>query len=517
MAETEVNEPLSNKRELVGLYVKPKNSLAAADSIYIRLEQEQAYQIAERYFDAIKGGSTEDPLANEVEFLLRQKGITDEFIPKCSPIRTRTLYSEIAALYYLFVGRGLDDLYSQWLKIETEKGTLPPDNPEEIMEVRLNLAANYLEVMRNKNKEEKMAAADQNTVTMGFEIEFYDFARSLLKKEPELESELVQLRALLPSQAGRERERTRRRVSQLKKLLAFSVYLRGEDLDSEAAAGNLEVYPTRVSVLGESDLYQESAGDYVEISNRPASSPRTAMREFLHIMLSGGLLSAWGVHETFGGVTLNHRRTEFMDGLAIAAAAGLVAYPKENAGETGLGENCVKASYQNELGYFYFPFHKLRDFGELSDKRFAKYPRSRPATAVELRSVLRFEESEFPRFVRQVTFHYLFACGVKAFQTEEAQRTPQQQALVANYLDLVSGWQQLLDKYRTRNIKNSDKFIVFPDYTKWNAYDNMRSHPSPYGRFINKLMEKSHNREFRSEAKKLVSLYSKKAKTIIGY
>ena len=101
----EQGEPFFNKSRLRE-FIRPKHLP------HITAEQEKAFRIAQRYFNAIQDNSLTNRFTDEARFLLKQQRIINEIRPGLTNIESRTLYSEIAALYYLFVGRGLDDLYS---------------------------------------------------------------------------------------------------------------------------------------------------------------------------------------------------------------------------------------------------------------------------------------------------------------------------------------------------------------------------------------------------------------------
>jgi hypothetical protein len=281
------------------------------------------------------------------------------------------------------------------------------------------------------------------------------------------------------------------------------------------------------------DLAAYKVHEVAEYRTRPSSSVRTFLQEFLYLLHGGAMLLEkgykWNFHETVGGIKLDPKHTEIMDGLAIETAAGFVPEPKISpdekqdyeSGKISLVEIRAKTSSDDGLDShdgraYYYPFFKRR---RLSRDGVIAYPGyDKPRSLVEFR-MFPCAGDDFIILVRQANFHWQFATGVSAYQIEEQRRTPEQKALVEAYLTLINDWQALLKRHNIDNLPEEKKFLIFNSVSEFDDYRKkpLGERTTPYGKFISKLMVKSqYDDKFRQEVRRLTNTYSKRVKEILG-
>ncbi len=445
-----------------------------------------------------------DHLLREDRFLLSLQTVYLE-IGRLTRGEKRIVASDAVAMYGLCVNGGIDDLYERYKRTvgKTEKAE---EFEKDVLETKVSLAMQFLSEIHRKNKEADFIQHDP--ITFGMEVEFTDPIFTLL------ELYFMDRKAMTSAQLDM--------VNKLDQIPEWSKYMQEGSFTSLVLLPHIPV----VAVLGEvynhgmaSHTFKKDMKSTLEVISKPAASPRTVLREILTMRKMGGLKGSWSVHETLGGVDLTPEHTEIMDITVLASAAGFLFWdeiPPNKIEGVKNGQNVIMEHYGKLGAYYdeglYFPFHKKRE-GDMVEN----YGNG-SAPAVERRSMPRFKEGSYASLVRDATFSYLAGYAIRAIQKDVDNRSEQDCLLVTAWEELQREWQHLVQGVNLRIPTNEECYIrhnMGDDFVNSSKEYKGKTY---YEKFLTRVvLESQQNAQFRSEAKKIVTTYSKRVKAIIGY
>ena len=477
----------------------------------------EAQKLAIEFYSILRGQGTPDAITDETEmgFIEAAKKELDNLKEDVDP---RIIKSQITALHSLIYSGGLDFLYRKYKTACAKKGIPFPTDELEITDIKSKLATDFLDRLRLKDAEQEWSEIPSGNITVGMEIEYTSFIGNELKTCGIYETLLAEFNKNIENATHpvvrevyeKAKKKVQTRLNILKSII--------KDRDSDAVEGAFRTWEPGTQASIQMDLITDRTVSGKEVATKPSASYRTQLRELVAISTIGGLRSNWGVHETFGGVELSTKHTEFMDALPIATAAGFVDFDKVSEtlqknvdlGYGVTGEIHKKSGSQGERGSFYFPFHKPRNLGELD-----VVANQQNQNGIELRSLPEYNQKGFNKLVRQLSFHYLFAHGVKSIQKEESQRTPQDNELVAAYNDLMTDWTRLL---QTKNITiptNDERYLRGSLFFGTEKEDELDS--NKYIVYLSRMIILAQNDpEFSKKTRELVRKYTGNVRRILG-
>lgn len=444
----------------------------------------------------------EDAFLSNVRWLWRRTSIRDDLT-----IDNRVIGSDLVALYGLLVNGDLDRFYEAYEEKVKREGKPPLSHEDEVLSAKVDIANAYLQWNREKNNERTAAENIRKPITVGIEIEYSTPLRDIfigLADSPNF-IQVVKNAALATRMVGKD-------------IVTYDYVglARSALNDYDRVADAAQLMGVGVS--------KTDAGNSKEYVTQPSASPRTILREIAQIAKAGGFGGKeWGIHENIGGITLNPEHTEVMDLTALSYAAGFmgdktISNKNEKQimnDEVPLMENYGKVSDNrgSTPRSHYFPFHKAkRGFGVVN------YP-SIPKDLVEFRSSPPVNREDFSLLVRDLTFKYLGAWGVRAVQTLQPLQTDSDKALVGTWEELMHGWNNLL---RTKNIVNPPNSarvkIIRSGNSVLGPMDFVNKGITPYERFLMKLLYLSkYDDNFRTKARALITAYNSKVRPIVDY
>ncbi|QQG41296.1 MAG: hypothetical protein HYV90_03940 [Candidatus Woesebacteria bacterium] len=479
----------------------------------------EAQKVATDFYAILRGEDIPTrPDENELTFIEAAKTEIEELGDDVDP---RIIRSQISALHGLVYGGGLDDLYRKYKEGCAKFGVEFPSDEMDVLAVKTELAYMFLDKIRHKNEEEKFSNIPSGVITLGMEVEYTNFIANELKTCGIYEALLVQFnedieKAEHPAEKEvyeEAKKKIQTRLNILKSIL--------QNRNQKSVEGAFKVWePGKMAAVKMGVIEEKAEISATEIATKPAASYKTQLRELVSISTVGGLRSSWGVHETFGGVELSTKHTEFMDGLPIAIAAGFIDFGKISdkvksniyGGFGIVGEKHTKPGYdQATESSVYFPFHRSRTSAYMEVAANVKQK-----NGIELRSLPEYNQKSFPKLVRQLSFHYLFAHGVKSIQKEESARTDQDKKLVEAYSELLTNWKELLAAKDIEPPTNEEKWLTGYHFS-YTESETDRHDTNPYIVFVSKMVVMAQeDPEFSKEVRRIIRVFSGKTRKILG-
>ncbi len=501
---------------------------------YSRYITEEVLQNAEDFYQILanRSGTEKAFSESEISFL---NAAHEELVGLDSDINPRIIKSQLSALHSLIFSGGLNRLYQQYLD-QNQDQQKPENEKEREIEIKTEIAFAFLNRVVEKNSEEKYAEIPSGFISVGIEIEYHNFIRQEMAAKKIYEDLVVEYDKILSTLTLKKtlfnhkkyadqqkqklyiqklKDKTQRRLDILNSIIGSQ--------DVEAVANKFEAWEPGTSANLALNIISGMRNS--EIKSRPSANYKTQLREIISIAQVGGLRDNWGIHETFGGIELSPEHTEFMDALPIAIAAGFVKFETKNEllwNNPDLGYAMFYEIYSKEDGkHNHFPFHKPRSSSFFEDNRYAG---QKQKSGVELRSLPEYTAYTFIKFVRQISFHFYFAHGVKSFQKSESERVDQDHDLKKSYEELMVSWESLLAEYNLELPRNNDKFIPGKVVTMLNerpdelgeTESQMALSTNKYLVFVGKMAQlEKDDKVFSKKTRELVRIYNSKIKRIL--
>lgn len=432
---------------------------------------------------------------------------------EAATIDNRIIESDLVGLYGLLVNGDLDRFYETYKESRKREGKPFPSGEDEVLSTKVDIANAYLQWNREKNKERNTAENVRKPITVGIEIEYSTPLRDIfidLVESPNL-IQVVKNAAVATRMVGKD------------------IVTSGYAHLAKSALNNYDRVADAANIIG-AGVSKTDAGSKEYVTS-PSASPRTMLREIAQIAKAGGFAGKeWGIHENIGGITLNPTHTEAMDITALSYAAGFMTgtvipgkHEKQIMNdEVPLMENYGKISDNrgSTPKSYYFPFHRVKmGFSVVNYPPVPSGQVSPPKDLVEFRSSPPVNRDDFSLLVRDVTFKYLGAWGVRAVQTHPVLQTDSDKALVGMWDELMGGWNDLLRDKNILNPPNSSRVsIIRGGNAVLGPMDFVSKGTTPYERFLMKLLYLSqHDDEFRTKVRALITTYNSKVRPIADY
>ncbi len=520
----------SVQRILEGSATKSEIEPWISEGLYYFIN-EKCLENAEKFYQILanRSGTEKAFSESEISFLNAAHEELGGLDPDIDP---RIIKSQLSAFHSLIFSGGLNRLYQEYLT--QNKDQQSPENEKEI-EIKTEIAFAFLTRVAEINKEEKYAEVPSGYISVGIEIEYHNFIHQEMATKKIYEDLVVEYDKILSTLTLEKTFFNRKKFAAQKKQklhiqkLKDKTQRRLDILNSiigsqspESVAQNFNTWEPGTQASLALDIVSGSSNS--EIQSKPSANYKTQLREIISISQVGGLRDNWGIHETFGGIELSPEHTEFMDALPIAIAAGFVQFETKNEmlwnnPDLGYSMFVEKYSKDDDDGN-YFPYHKPRSsyFFKYND-----YAGRKQKSGVELRSLPEYTANTFIKFVRQISFHFYFAHGVKSFQKPESERVEQDQDLKKSYEELMVSWESLLAEHNLELPSNKDKCIQGRVVEMGNDFSDSEENESQkalstnkYLVFIGKMAQlEKDDKDFSKKTRELVRIYNGKIKRIL--
>lgn len=462
----------------------------------------------------------------------------------------RSLVTQVAALHRLLVQGELENLYTRFLEREGIQDDLAP---EQILELKVKLATDFIsKITRNT---EAAPESNENDPTFGLELEYISYdslvrtletqfneALGVIRKktnlniyknaisdldefssspDPELKSVYTffqKIKTLFPNRQLPiqgyyskilqviEKHDINRDVLRNFAALPFSPWRDDQEIDDD----NLPRYATNREIITKADI-----------------TLRSQLREL--VMVAGPEIEGfWNLHLTIGGVEISPQNHQLMDVLCMAAAAGFLpekmfegiiaaqeeaTFDAENDEDAPtvirLDEKLTKHSYisSNPDLELYFPFHRTRDGVIIKPLEGRVAPTHDFGT--EVRSILRYEQGEFPLLVRYLDFMEKVTPLVRAVQQGENNE------LTKLWDELQQAFTDLFIEMNLPDLNDEDYYAVGKPALNLDNESELES-TNRYNEKLTEILMQSlyFNPEVKARAKKIIIEFKKRLKEL---